>query len=442
MLTPNKHLSVKISLVFVLFIILGLYYFHNLKAHSFHIDEFQFTRISYYYDLFFIKKDFKDARWYSKGSPNQPKVGPYIYGLTLHLNGINDLDEYFQDIRFSVVEKGKISWWREIWWTKLDNLSDNLALKMEPVWQARKVAVLFSLGAFVLLFLIAFKIRGMLFALLATSILGVNTLMFDYGRRAMTDSMQLFFFFGTLYLSLLMLKSVKDGNSNKTLFLSLLIGLSIALGVGVKISGIIIIGYLVAYFFLLLYSYGKSKSAKILIFKSFIVILVSFFVTFYILHPYIYKNTFNNFISIFTDRIEYAEEYQISYPGSAIRTSRHAFRIIVDRTLLPEGLFTNFKVGKLPVDLLLFVIGFFLITKEAYIKLKNKEIAGELLLFVWTTIVIVGLVFYLKNNWPRYFLPTVSVIIISQAYAITMLIFFVKKRYKQRLLKMVPRIIR
>lgn len=48
--------------------------------------------------------------------------------------------------------------------------------------------------------------------------------------------------------------------------------------------------------------------------------------------------------------------------------------------------------------------------------------SGELIIILWTIVVIGSLIFYLKNSWPRFFLPTVSVIAILQAYAVTVII--------------------
>src|SRR4030042_4729091 len=100
----NRENLIKL-LKFCLVLILASFIFNKYSSglfeHNFHEDEQHFTRKSYYFDLFFIHPDLTDERWYKYDSPAQPKFGPYIYGIVFHLNGINDIQQKLQELKFS-----------------------------------------------------------------------------------------------------------------------------------------------------------------------------------------------------------------------------------------------------------------------------------------------------------------------------------------------------
>lgn len=418
-------------LLFLLFYILISSYFTNLKTHRFHIDEYEFIRKSYYFDLFFVKRDLSDPRWYRYDAPAQPKVGPYIYGAALHLAGISDIENNLQSLGFSQFSVEGEVWWKKFWWQKLDHLPAGLPPILHPVWLGRNVAVLFSLGALLLLFLLAAKIRGFLFGWVAVFLLGTNSLMFDYGRRAMTDSMQLFFFLANLLLAFFFSKALKGKDSKNIFLLSVALGLNLALGVGVKISGILSLLFLAALFSLLLILQRHSrKMIRLTIFGS-LTLGITFASVFTILHPYLYRNPLPQFVSMFTSRMEGESNYQLVYPGTAVASRWQAVTTIVKRTLVAKTGYTNFSLSWFPLDLFLFVTGFWFMAKTATKKLTlSRKISGELILLLWTVIVITSLALYLHSDWPRYYLPIVAAITITEAYGIVYSLNVLRSAFK------------
>lgn len=337
---------VKWFLFLALFVFMGIYYFSNLKTHRFHVDEHEFIRKSYYFDLFFIKRDFQDPRWYIEDSPDQPKVGPYIYGFALHLAGVKDVEGFFQEIGFNSHKVGEKDWWWAWWWRKLENVPQEMLPILEPVWMGRIISVLFSLGALIALFGFSLRIKGYIFAWLTTFLLGTNYLMFTYGRNAMTDSMQLFFFFANLLLALYYIESFKRRSFKKAALLCLGLGASCALAVGVKVSGILMFLFLILFFVVLLFLHRPSKGLTTRLILSLSIFALSFFIVFVALHPYLYSNPIIKFISMFLNRLEAASDYRLIYPGSAVYSRLKAIELITKRTLLPGGVLYKFQNGK------------------------------------------------------------------------------------------------
>ncbi len=412
---------IKPGVIGIAFLLITHMYFMNLTTHPFHADEYMFTRKSYFFDLFFINRDVQDPRWYDGNidNPDQPKIGPYLYGLTLHLNGIDNIDQKFNETRFNDEGDGR-AWWILLWNQPLENLKESLIPKLELIWMTRRTAVTFSLATFLIVFFICKQVKGYLFAFLATLILSLNPLMYSFGRRAMTDSMQLFAMYATLFLSLQILKKFNTSKTLKLVPQSLLLGLSIAFGVGVKISAIVLLIFLASFFAGLSKVLHLQKQSFNPLIQSFAIVLIVFFSLFVILHPYLYHNPAGNFISMFTNRLDSAKQYWQDNPSYAIYTRSEAIKLIIRQTLSPtHGPFVNFRLGPLPVDLVLFISGLWYLFESTLVRYqKSKQIAGEALLLLWTIVVFLSLVFYLKNNWPRYYLPMVSVIAITQAYAI------------------------
>lgn len=420
----------KKALIIALFSFLTFLYFQDLKAHVFHIDEWAFIRKSYYFDLFFIKRDLKNPRWYTLDSPAQPKLGPYIYGLTLHLSGIRDIRETLSIRSFNPNKPGKDHWSFDWMNRRLEGFSTEMIPKLELIWLGRRTSVLFTLAALAILFSLGSKIKGLLFASLSTLLLGINPLMFTFGRRAMTDSMQIFFFFANLWLIFFYLKATASNNRRIQLLLSLTLGVNAALAVGVKVSGILIMLFLIILFLALILLRDQAKQPTKDLLQSSVVIGLSFSIVLVALHPYLYHNTIRQFLFMFTDRLADANIYKSSSPATAVNSHWEAAKMIARQTLSPlYGPYVNFRIGKLPVDLVLFITGLWYITEQAFADLLSKKkvlvekkISGEMILTAWALVVFASLIFYLRNNWPRYFLPVEAAITIIQAYAITILV--------------------
>ncbi len=411
--SPQTKLLVSMTIL----LFLGWFYLSGLKQQSFHVDEHEFVRKSYYYDLFFLKNDLKDARWYTEDAPFQPKFGPYIYGLTLHLSGIHDIEEKMNQIDFGNIYKKDISaqwtWWRN----PPTSPSQAVKERYQLVWISRKTGILFSLATFIVL-LTFLKQKSFSLAILSTSLLGTNSLMQAFGKRAMTDSMQLFAFFSNLLIIWMFLKSQQNNQIRRRNMLSLAMGLNLAFAVGVKVSGIIILPFIGIIFLLLYLNSQNRKTTGSAVVSSLGIITSVFLIVFVLFHPYLYEDTPYRFVNMFIDRMDQAELHRLDTPFFAVNTRWQAFKLIVQRSFSAPGT-ANFRFFGMEFDLLFFISGVWLMIQEAYEKLKKQKVMTiEFLLLTWTAVSAASLVFYLKNDFPRYYLPTIANLTIIEAYAL------------------------
>jgi hypothetical protein len=427
----------RLFLFLTLFSFLTIHYFSNLKGQWFHIDEYHFIRKSYYFDLFFIKRDFLDPRWYVLDEPAQPKLGPYFYGLTLHLAGVDDIEKRFEEIGFNTLHYKGDFWWKRLWKGVFiyEQVPEELDSVMSMVWLGRKTSVFFTLGVLFLVFILGTKMKSILFGSISVVLLGLNGLMFSYGRMAMTDSMQLFFFIANILLVFYYLDAAKNGQRKKAIFISFLMGTNAAFAMGVKIIGILVLIFLIILFFILFISKPIPKYVSIL-FHGFFIVILSFWMIFVIFHPYLRDNTPERFFNMFSGRLEWAKQDQLIYPASAVNSRFEAVDLIVGSTLLSGGRYINFKKNSLPIDLVLFIVGLIMMIGQIVTKFqKGKVLSFETVFLLWSFVVIGSVIFYLQTNWPRYFLPTVSIVAIIQSYAITVFIHKISHRVRRLLLK-------
>lgn len=407
----------------VIFLSLIFLYTSDLRQHYFHIDEHSFIRKTYFYDLFFIKRDFSDPRW-QVDDWDQPRFGPYVYGLTLHLAGFNDLEKTQRDVDFNDIQIGGQKWWWGLFWKKLDTAPKILAPALNLIYQGRKTAVLFSLAGLLSLYSLTAFLKLPPFSHLSTLMVGINGLMFDYGRRAMTDSMQIFGFFFNLWLIFLYLKAHHQQNKKNLLLASVAIGISAAFTTGVKLSGILALVFFLEIFAVLSWlEYLKNKlSNKFFLrtgFFSLAVVLLVFFAIFIVFHPYLYQDAPRRFFSMFFNRLASVEEFKERFPVGAVYGKGEAVSLVLQRTLLPGNYYGNFGYFWLPIDLVLFLWGSFLLLQKAQKRfLDKRQLNFEGVLIFWVFSTMLALVGYLGNDWPRYYLPTMSGITIVQSYAL------------------------
>ncbi|PJE67420.1 hypothetical protein COU95_02480, partial [Candidatus Shapirobacteria bacterium CG10_big_fil_rev_8_21_14_0_10_40_9] len=191
----------KIILFILLFGVFCFRFTSGLNFYPLYGDEQDFVARARYFDLFFIKRDFLNKDWQSELAYDHPPIAYYIYGLTLHLKGYNDLAKEQERIGFNVsrLDEAVLGW-------SIADLPSVLLPSFKMIWQARKAAVVFSLGCLLLIYFLGLEIGGFATGLFSVLILGFNQLMFNTGRRAIADSILLFFFLANVLLIIYTLK--------------------------------------------------------------------------------------------------------------------------------------------------------------------------------------------------------------------------------------------
>lgn len=423
---------IKVLLFSAVAVIAAIYYFNGYDNKFFFVDEYYFIKKSYYFDLLFIKHDTSDPRWYGAdptGDISQPKVGPYIYGLAFHLMGIKDIQHALDDVNFNGEKINNKPWYEVMWGKFPHSFPRELYGSLELLWIARKTAIMFTVGSIVVIYSLCTSLRGSLFGLTASFLLASNALLKTAGINATTDTMQLFFFSINLLLFRKWLLASSLKSKNRFYTYSLLLGVNAALGAGVKTSGIMMVIFLGLSILLvaIIEKYYRRK-IKDLVVGSLIIFTVCFSL-FYYLHPFIHKDTAVALWNMYYVRTDSYKLYWSQFPYTAVTSRVQAVAVIFKRTLAPGGLFVNYPSAKLPLDTVLFVLGLIYLTIRVYKKLLIKsKFPSEAILIVWTIIVFASLVFYLKNDWGRYYLPLVACIAIFQAYLISGCIDFLLKR--------------
>jgi hypothetical protein len=169
--------------------------------------------------------------------------------------------------------------------------------------------------------------------------------------------------------------------------------------------------------------YG-NKETLIPLVKSAVIIASTFMILFYALHPYLYHDPLRNFVGMFSDRLIASEQANmLAFPGTAVHSRLKAAQLVLKNTLLPGGEYVNFRLRLFPLDLILFSWGFVQMGTLAVRDLRQKKIiSGDVMLITWVVLVTTGLIFYLQNNWDRYYLPSVAAVTLVEAYAISTLL--------------------
>lgn len=423
----NKIISITIPILIV--IVSCLIYFHRYQENPLFIDEYWFTARSFYYDILFINHNTRDFKWFGDSESglydtSQPKVGPYIYGLTLHINGINNIEDKLNSIGYYNREINTILWWKYFRDIKVNTIPNEFNQLTTIILMARKTSIIFLIGTITLIYLLSTKSGGILFGITATILFLSNPLIYRDARLATTDSMQLFFFILNLLLCLAWIKTINLSKPNRFYIISILIGINIALAAGVKTSGIMVLIFFCLTFFILLTSLIKKHKSIHLIIKGFSIAIFTYASIFYILHPYIHQNTLQALWNMYYVRTDQYKTYLSQYPEYTVVNYIDAIHRIIYRTLLPEGSYTNFRIPHLPIDITLFLLGLLFMFRQSR---SNKSLR---MILVWTGIVAICLILYLKNDWSRYYLPLVSCICLIEAFAISKLIKYYFRAWK------------
>jgi len=337
-----------------------------------------------------------------------------------HLEGIKDVGQFQEEIGFNQIESRK--WRSQLFWKGLEQFPSRLEQAKKLILQGRKVAVVFSLATFIVILFLAKLADQYWFGLIAVFLLAHNLLVFYYGRVAMTDSFQLFFFFLNFVLIFYYLRSFCQKNKRHLLILSLLIGLNTALAAGVKVIGILTLAFFLGVFFIVLFinNFKKSFFSKKLLIASLLIIVASFLIVFVVLNPQIYSNPFKGFLKMFLARWQSAKHFQKT-KGKSVSGRIEAIKLIFKKLFLAENNFGNFGfVPFIPLDLIVLLAGVFLLVRKILDIFKKKNVFSlELLLLLWFFLTFTALIFYLKNDWPRYYLPLESAVILVQSYFIS-----------------------
>ncbi len=421
------------TLLVSLLIAISVAYFSSLDQIPLYIDEWLFIGKSYYFDLFFVERNIPDQRWYKSdgflAEPLQPKLGPYIYGAALHIAGIPNIQTHFQTIKlFNLMPIFRLnSTDQEIMnaLTWLESGESHRVFRL--IYLGRKTSTVFALLALIYIAIITKKLLGSFYSLTTTFLVATNGLMLTISRRAMTDAMQLLFFLLNFIFINKQIELISKKASKQFLLVSLLIGINLGFAVSTKTTGILIIPFaLLTYIFIL----SKNKWQKTLLTKlivSGVISLISALIIFISLHPYLYTNTPKRMAEMFTHRFTYEQSRASPSTERPIQSQLLVNDFIYQNLFFEKGEFSLLRFGTLPINAMLFGIGSLLLLKKSLEKKHQYRVPMETLLLMWMLTTMIGLRAYLYTDWPRYYLPALTIVIMIEAYTISAILLSITK---------------
>jgi hypothetical protein len=410
-----------VLLVIPVTLIAAAMFYHGYRSQYFFVDEYEFLRKTVFFDLMFARRDFGDRRWYKtslEDSAAQPKVGPYIYGLSLHLAGIPDIERYFTSIGFNDTVPDRDPWYVTYWMKTPTQFPPEMAPYLDLIYTGRRTALLFTAGTIGLTYLIGVTFGGPAVGLAAAGLLMTNRLFTAEGMFAMTDTMQLFFFALTLLLCLAWRNTAVSGRRLPTVVLGVGVGIAAALGAGVKVTGMLAFVFALVFFPTVAWFELRAGRRSGYLLLSVFAAGAAFAGLFFALHPFLWPDPINNFWFMYHERLLGAKTlYWRDYPGTAITSRRMAMNLIFLKLFAPDGGYGNFPFPPFPVDYALFVTGIGISVASAVkTSRETAHIPAVSALPVWTILVFGSLIAYLTNDWSRYYLPAVSVLCLVEAY--------------------------
>jgi hypothetical protein len=415
----------EIAIVLILSIIILFPFLYNLESRSFHGDENLWLRATTYFKLFFINKDIHNKHWRAWPAIDQPPIGKYVIGFSLLLAGYRSrLDEV------ALMEKWAFS--KDYNW----NVLHGRMPPKEILLVGRYTMAIIGSLACLLLYCLGRMTFNIGVGAIAAILLAFNPLMLRFSQRVMTDAPLIFFLIANTLLIMFFYNFILKHKSRKSLLISGLIGLTIALATGTKLNGGITgIVFLAFCFYLIIIKVWQYKSStdiplsvlailnkdyqvKIILISLLISISTSIFV-FVALNPFLYHKPIKGSLDMIKSRAESVKVQQKEAPRSAITSIGQKFYFVIRRTLLPGTYGTLNAILKIPIDFILFLVGLFiLIYKEGRNLLNYRRPSNGSILIFWTIITFILIMAWIPLDWNRYYLPIVPCITMVTGYAI------------------------
>ena len=414
-------------LLIIIFIILTIYVYPQIiqisKSYPFHGDEYHFINRSITVEYFW-KRKFDNPFWQGDTTIG-PRLPEYLYGITIFLSTRNSIIDYLKSVGFTKDNLccSKLDGWqldisRELG-GDINNLSPQQRLRIQPLQYARRINVILIILMFYMILLISTVTIG-IFAGLLSIYLIFNNPLFPLLLRAMGDGPLAFFLILNLFLSLLYIYSLKRSIVlRNTLFILTSISGGLSLSSKIMNGGISILFFALL---LILINTVLYKKLWLGFQKAFIACLISVFV-FYLLHPYLWRFPVQEFINtIRFYNLVVSKSMQLFFPYDKLLNISQKTSAVYMETFAVGSKYGNFSnisfFQKIPIDLILFIIGFGLLIYDTLKYLVRKNVY-KLALALWISVIILTITINLPLKWDRYFLPIVIAAVFVQTYTLT-----------------------
>ncbi len=404
------------------------------------VDEDAHLYNAYYYKLLFVDRDLRSPEWDNFVFYDQPPVAKYVLGFALHLvngtliensAGARDwqrraLDDFWlpriRDIRDNPLTDVEYAANANELVQKGENLSRE-ATVTEPIstFTERDVIVgrltvfLFALlSVAVLIAAVWYVTRSAIVSLAAGLLLVSNPLTIPVFQQVYIDSLWCFFGLASLLSLFILLKSLHDGRTKKTVVLSVVIGVCLALAIGTKIiavyMAVVAAAALVLNAALHVRRARTEKSSDGYSVAGFSVVslgLISIvsIVLSVALNPFLYENTAAHFLKMFEHR-DTIMQIQLMTQGPAIETLSQRASAVVRLGLL-SGYGTK---GVLGMNLTfgyvcILLLGIWTVLTRVKGELRRGSVGPYVVIAILSVFSYAFIAATVHMEWERYFLP-------------------------------------
>lgn len=422
--------NLKLVILIIYFVSLTFFYLRQAKQTPLHGDEMTFIGRGEFLDLY-LKGDFKNELWQGFDSYEVPKLMEYFYGFSTMIYGRDSIDNYLRKISFTAdVRAALFKQWPN------NNNDSNITIfsydykepiedqfqepqisQIKTILFARTWSVLvFSIPAFILLFLVGRQLFGNTWALILTIMFSSHQLTILCFTRAMSDNTVVFF--SLLFVHLLIRLLNQHQSLNKTSLSSsfFLIGIISGLATATKLNGGI--NVLILMFILSWLKHKNRLSWRYYFFFLFSYLLAAF-VVFFLINPFVWTNTTNHLWRMLECRIKTSAMFQQKFSNEALLTlGQRATRIFqlffsLNNSYSIFGSIKNFLYS----ELLLLIWAF-----KSILKKNQQLVVSQQLILIWAIGFLLITSALIPLSWDRYFLPILLSLSIVEIFGLKHLI--------------------
>jgi len=368
----RKYVKCCFELIFILIIIVGGLKVLEKGKYSpgLEPDEFAWIFTGYYFDLYFLRFDLFHQDWKDYEAFDQPPLAKYIVGVALFLRGYR-IDSLDVKRFWNSVPVDKLPAYFDLVKDKIPNLS-------VIIYSLRSTIFLFALSSLLFIYIFVRILYGVLPAFVSTSLIISNPIHNYYSIRVLADPILLLFFTLFILLCALYLKLQKN--------IYLVLGFIVSsLAFLTKLNGILLVFVLMT-IFLIKNKFSISKQD----WKCLITGLIAFLLITMVLNP-VFLNTGIKAIGKMVEvRLSAFRTFQETFKGVALLSVSERFATATRMIFFSYSPFYN--VIKVPVELIMFVVGFYYIFRRR-----------DLLLMTIFAFLVVIPISILPHNTPRYY---------------------------------------
>ncbi|MBI3844362.1 MAG: phospholipid carrier-dependent glycosyltransferase [Planctomycetes bacterium] len=402
--------------ILIVFGFLGVRLFTNIDSEAFHGDESWWL----YYSRFFahaVRFDFSNPEWTSDAAVDQPTVGKFVFGLSLGLGGV---------LAQAPTERWDFK--KSAEW----NVADGRMPNHDVLRAGRETSAIFALLAAAAVFTIACRISGIPAGLVAVLLLACNPLFLRCGRRAMPDTMLLFFVLVGVDLIVRFVRRLNAEEYARAAWLAAGVAVVGALATGTKLNGAIVFFLFIAagLYVIVQGFFGHYVDRPRILLSVFAppASVIAGFLLFALMNPIVLLHPIDGSWKMLSWRLQVAHAQATTDPdhiGEAGEpTIGERVSRVWTRTLYgerkPENHVTIGRWDIFPLDFMVFVFGMIALLASEAISWAVERLPsgrGVVILFIMAT--FLATLYWLRVDSPRfdrYYLFVIPSIAIASAF--------------------------